>query len=96
MTPGRGGRDVYGVPVDKSGLCPTANTAADVVGCVYIPSAPGNDPHATFAYVEKRPFRVETLRVPDLGTGGEMIVFTRRCAVGKAANSGTKIVTDAP
>lgn len=88
--------DVYGVPVDKSGHLKTENTGADVLGFVYTPSTPMNDKHATFAYVEKRPMRVETMRQPDLGSGGEMIVFTRRCAVGKASNSGCRIVTDAP
>lgn len=85
---------VLGWPAYSSGLTPTANTAVDVVSAVITPSSPANDGMATYGYVEKRPFRAETIRVP--GLRGTQIDFTRRCAVGEIQDgSGTKIVTQA-
>lgn len=84
------GFDVY-----ATGLTITANTAADVVGACFTHTGPGNDPMATFAIVDKRPFRVETER--DATLRADEMVFTTRVAVGEAFDtSGTKIVTDAP
>lgn len=84
------GFDVY-----ATGLTVTANTAADVVGACFTHTGPGNDPMATFAIVDKRPFRVETER--DATLRADEMVFTTRVAVGEAFDtSGTKIVTDAP
>lgn len=78
-----------------TGLCDTANTGEDVVGACFVHTGPGNDPMATFAIVDKRPFRVETERTAR-GRADDM-VFTTRVAVGEATDaSGTKIVTDAP
>lgn len=83
----------YGIPAHETGITPTANSAADVVGACFTPSSPGNDSHATFSYVEKRPFRMEVER--DAALRADVAVFTRRCAVGESADfSGTKIVTD--
>lgn len=83
------GFDVY-----QTGLTDTANTAADVVGACFTHSGPGNDPMATFAIVDKRPFRLEPQR--DATLRCDELVFTTRVAVGEATDaSGTKIVTDA-
>ena len=86
---------IYGIPVYETGITPTANAAADVVGACFTPSTPANDPHATFSYVEKRPFRLEVER--DALLRADVAVFTRRCAVGESADfSGTALITDAP
>lgn len=83
-----------GLPAWSSGLTPTANGAADVVSAAFVHSTPANDGMATYGYVEKRPFRMESIRVP--GSRGTQVVFTRRCAVGEIQDaSGTKAVTDA-
>mgnify|MGYP000013416607 FL=1 len=83
------GWDVY-----RTGLTDTANTGADVVGACFTHTGPGNDPMATFAIVEKRPFRVEEQR--DASLRANELVFTRRVGVGEATDaSGTKMVTDA-
>ena len=83
------GFDVY-----ATGLTDTANAGADVVGACFTHTGPGNDPMATFAIVDKRPFRVEPQR--DASLRATELVFTRRVAVGEATDgSGTKIVTDA-
>ncbi len=83
-----------GWDVWRTGLTDSANAGADVVGGCFTPTGPGNDPMATFAIVEKRPFRVEEQR--DASLRANELVFTRRVAVGEATDaSGTKIVTDA-
>lgn len=83
----------YGFPCYSSGLTPTANAAADVVSAAFVPTSPANDPMATYGYCEKRPFRMETIRVP--GSRGTQATFTRRCAVGEIQDaSGSKYVTD--
>lgn len=83
------GFDVY-----ASGLTDTANTGEDVVGACFVHTGPGNDAFATFAIVDKRPFRIETER--DATLRADELVFTTRVAVGEATDaSGTKIVTDA-
>lgn len=84
----------YGIPCYETGVTATANTAADVVSACFTPSSPANDAHATFSYVEKRPFRMEVER--DSKLRADIAVFTRRCAVGESTDfSGTKLVTDA-
>lgn len=84
-----------GYPVYSTGLCATANTGGNVVGACFTPTGPQNDPFATFAIVDKRPFRVSTER--DESARGTEIVFTTRVAVGEATDfSGTEITTDAP
>lgn len=84
-----------GYPVYSTGLCATANTAADVVGACFTPTGPQNDPFVTFALVDKRPFRVATER--DESLRATEIVFTTRLAVGEATDaSGSDITTDAP
>lgn len=81
-------------PVYSSGLTPTANSAADVVSAAFVHSTPANDGMAAYGYVEKRPFRIESMRVP--GQRGLQVVFTRRCAVGEIQDAAvTKAVTDA-
>ena len=83
----------YGFPCYSSGLTPTANAAADVVSAAFVHSTPANDGMAAYGYVEKRPFRVEPIRVP--GSRGTQVVFTRRCAVGEIQDAAvTKAVTD--
>jgi hypothetical protein len=83
-----------GAPIFSSGLTATANAAADVVSAAFIPSSPANDGHATYGYVEKRPFNMESIRVP--GSRGTQVTCTRRCGVGEIADAfGTKAVTDA-
>ena len=83
-----------GMPCWVTGLTPNANGTTDVVSAAFVPSTPANDAHATFAYTEKRPFRVEAIRVP--GLRADQVVFTRRCAVSEIADgSGTKHVGDA-
>ena len=85
---------LYGAPVFETGLTPTANSAVDVVSGVWTPSSPVNDEHATFAYVEKRPFRMEIER--DAKLRADVAVFTRRCAVGEATDfSGSLIISNA-
>ncbi len=85
---------LYGHPVFETGLTPTANSAVDVVSGVWTPSTPANDDHATFAYVEKRPFRMEVER--DGRLRADIVTFTRRCAVGEATDfSGSKFISNA-
>jgi len=85
---------LYGIPAFETGITPTANAAADVVSACFVPSSPGNDAHATFAYVEKRPFRIEVER--DSKLRADIVVFTRRCAVGEAADgSGSRLISAA-
>ncbi len=84
-----------GYPVYSTGLCATANTAADVVGSCFTPTGPQNDAFVTFALVDKRPFRVGIER--DESLRASEVVFTTRLAVGEATDeSGTEITTDAP
>lgn len=83
-----------GFPVYVTGLTDTANSGADVVGACFAHSGPGNDPMATFAIVDKRPFRLETQR--DATLRADELVFTTRVALGEATDaSGTKLTTDA-
>jgi hypothetical protein len=85
---------IYGIPVFESTVTPTANAGADVVSAIFTPTGPGTDPHATFSYVEKRPFRLEVER--DALARADVAVFTRRCAVGESADfSGTALIVDA-
>lgn len=86
--------DFYGAAVYETGITPTANAAVDVVSACFTPSTPANDDHATFAYVEKRPFRMEIER--DARLRADVAVFTRRCAVGEATDfSGSLIISNA-
>ena len=86
--------DFYGAAVFETGITPTANSAVDVVSACFTPSTPANDDHATFAYVEKRPFRMEIER--DAKLRADVAVFTRRCAVGEATDfSGSLIISNA-
>ena len=85
---------LYGQPVHETGLTPTATGGVDVVSGVWTPSSPVNDEHATFAYVEKRPFRMEIERDGQLRA--DVVTFTRRCAVGEATDfSGSKFISNA-
>jgi hypothetical protein len=83
------GFDVY-----ATGLTDTANTGEDVVGACFTHTGPGNDSFATFAIVDKRPFRMETQR--DASARADELVFTTRVALGEATDaSGSRILSDA-
>jgi hypothetical protein len=83
-----------GYPVYSTGLTDTANAGADVVGACFVPSTPANDRYATFGWVDKRPFRVETER--DASLRGDEVVFSMRRGVAEITDaSGTAIITDA-
>ncbi len=85
---------LYGHRAYETGITPTANVAVDVVSSCFTPSTPANDDHATFAYAEKRPFRMEIER--DARLRADVAVFTRRCAVGEATDfSGSLIISNA-
>lgn len=84
-----------GYPVYESQYCDTKNTAADVCSACFVPSSPGNDPHASFATIDKRPFRVEPQR--DASLRGTELVFSERwgcCELNGGA--GDSITSDAP
>ena len=84
----------YGLAAYETGITPTATGGVDVVSACFTPSTPANDDHATFAYVEKRPFRMEIER--DAKLRADVAVFTRRCAVGEATDfSGSLIISNA-
>jgi len=83
-----------GFPVYSAGLTDTANAGADVVGACFTPTSPGNDPHATYALVDKRPFRMEPQR--DASLRATEMVFSMRKGVAEIRDSsGTAIITDA-
>jgi hypothetical protein len=83
-----------GYPVYSTGLTDTANAGADVVGACFTPSSAGNDKYATYGWVDKRPFRVETER--DASLRADEIVFSMRRGVAEITDvSGTAIITDA-
>ncbi len=83
-----------GYPVYSTGLTDTANSGADVVGACLVPSSPANDSQATFAQVDKRPFRVEPQR--DASLRASELVFSMRKGASEATDgSGTNITTDA-
>lgn len=82
-----------GFPCWSSGLTPNANGTTDVVSAAFVPSTPANDGMAAYAYVEKRPFRAEPIRVP--GSRATQVSFTRRCAVAEIQDAAiTKHVGD--
>jgi hypothetical protein len=83
-----------GFPVYSTGLTDTANAAADVVGACFVPTSEANNPHATFALVDKRSFRMEPQR--DASLRATEMVFSMRKAVAEIRDgSGTAIITDA-
>ena len=83
-----------GYPVYSTGLTDTANAGADVVGACFTPTTPGNDKYATYGWVDKRPFRVETER--DASLRADEVVFSMRRGVAEITDfSGTAIITDA-
>lgn len=85
---------VYGIDAYETGIAPNANGTTDVVSGCWTPSSPTNDDHATFCYVEKRPFRMEIER--DALLRADVAVFTRRCAVGEATDfSGSLMISNA-
>ena len=84
-----------GSPVFATGLGPTANTAADVTGGVFVPETPGNSAFAALGIVWKRAFRLEPER--DASLRATEYVGTMRCGVGELSDSsGCAIITDAP
>lgn len=84
-----------GYPVYSTGLCATANSAADVVGSCFVPTGPQNDKFVAMAQVDKRPFRVGIER--DESLRASEVVFTSRWGCGEATDeAGTEMTTDAP
>lgn len=82
-----------GFPVYSQGLSQTLNTGGNVTGAVFTPSSEANDPHVTFALVDKRPFRVEPQR--DASLRASEMVFSHRVGAGIGTNgSGTLFATD--
>ena len=95
MGAGRQVMGFRGYPVVASGLCPTANAAADVVGMCLTPAGPNNNDYATFGNAIKRLPRFESERSAK-GRSTDL-VLTMRMGPGELVDgSGTKIVTDAP
>jgi hypothetical protein len=83
-----------GYPVYSSGLNPTANAAADVVGCCFTPDGPNNGPFASFGNVIKRAPRLEPDRSAKARSSD--LVLTMRMAPGELVDaSATAIITDA-
>jgi hypothetical protein len=86
---------LFGIPVYTTGLTDTANTGADVVGAVFVPSSAANDANATYGQAWKRRPNFETERHAKKRTTD--LVMTTRWGVGEIRDlSGVKIVTDAP
>lgn len=84
-----------GFPVWVSGLCDTANAAADAVGAAFVPSSPANDAagHTTFGMCWKRMPRFETERHAKKRTTD--LVMTARAGFAELLDgSGTDITTD--
>ena len=84
-----------GVPIYRQGLTDTANTAADVVGAVFVRGdIPSQRGYATFGQASRRPFRVATQR--DESARCTELVFTARWGCGEIFDkTGQKLVTDA-
>lgn len=94
MGAGRHVMTFRGYPVYSSGLNPTANAGADVVGCCFTPDGPSNGPYASFGNVIKRAPRLE----PDRSAKGRSsdLVLTMRMAPGELVDgSATAIISDA-
>lgn len=84
-----------GYPVYESQFCDLENTTVDVVSVCMVPSSPGNDPHATFAVIDKRPFRIEPER--DASLRGTELVFSERWGCSELnGGAGDAILSDAP
>jgi len=85
-----------GVSVFQTGLTDTANTGADVVGCVFVnAAAPGNESWAAFAMSVSREFTSELQR--DASLRATEIVCTQRKGVAIALNAAASaLITDAP
>lgn len=85
-----------GVPFYRSGLCLTANAAADVVGAVFVRGdQEANRPMAAYGQASRRPFMLETDK--DISKRTVKIVGSMRWGCGLTQNvAGQKIVTDAP
>ena len=84
-----------GVPIYRQGLTDTANTAADVVGAIFVRGdLPAQRGMATYGQAERRPFRVATQR--DESARCTELVFTARWGCGEIFDgTGQKLVTDA-
>ncbi len=85
-----------GVPFYRSGLCVTANVAADVVGAVFVRGdQEANRPMAAYGQASRRPFMLETDK--DISKRTVKLVGSMRWGCGLTQNTaGQKIVTDAP
>jgi hypothetical protein len=85
-----------GVPFYRSGLCLTANAAADVVGAIFVRGdLEQNRPMATWGQASRRPFMLETEK--DVSKRTVRFVGSMRWGCGITQDtSGQKIVTDAP
>lgn len=84
-----------GYPVYATGLTPTANMAADVVGACITPDGPSNGPYATFGNVIKRAPRFEVERNAK-GRSTDLVLSMRMASGELVDGSGTAIITDAP
>jgi hypothetical protein len=84
-----------GVPIYRQGLTDTANTAADVVGAIFVRGdLPAQRGMATYGQASRRPFRVATQR--DESARCTELVFTARWGCGEIFDgTGQKLVTDA-
>jgi hypothetical protein len=82
-----------GVPFFMSGLADAANTNADKVGAVFVPSTPGNNRYAALGKTISRPLRIEFQR--DATQRGDEIVATMRWGSGELQDkAGVPLVTD--
>lgn len=84
-----------GVPIYRQGLTDTANTAADVVGAIFVRGdIPAQRGMATYGQATRRPFKIATQR--DESARCTELVFTARWGCGEIFDkTGQKIVTDA-
>lgn len=96
VNPNRYYGSIRNVPITVSGLTDTANTAADVVSGIYVPSSAANDTsgHVTFGCAWKRLPRFETERHAKKRTT-DLVMTSRLGFVELLDGSGSKYVTDA-
>lgn len=81
-----------GVPMYRTGLCATANTAADTVSAIFVRGdLPAQRGMATYGQAERRPFRIATQR--DESARCTELVFTARWGCGEIFDgTGQKLV----
>jgi len=82
------------VPLFHSGLADFANTNADRVGAIFVPSTARNNRFAALGKTISRPFRLETDR--DITLRGTELVASMRVGAGELQDkAGVPLVTDA-